>query len=168
MTLPEDTPIMPAATVDVLRVKVNQRIGRVAADHMRVETLRDMVTGDLVAELQTALLAEQLPPETVLLEQEITTPRFASWWQHLRATYRERRWWGWLLGRRRPIRMVDEPHTLRAVVELRSWWTYPNASMVLPGDRFGPPVLHVDRPSPAVRAFPFHGRGGVWPDAPWA
>lgn len=168
MLVPEDSPIMPAATVDVLRVKVQRRVGRVAADQLSVATLRDVITNDLVADLETALLAEALPPETVLLEQEITTPRFASWWQQLRATYRERRWWGWLLGRRRPIRMVDEPHTLRAMVELRSWWTYPNASIVLPGRDFGPPVLHVDRPSPVVRAFPFHGAGGVFPDEPWA
>lgn len=167
MLTPEDSPIMSAATVDVLRVKVNQRIGRAAAQQLDVRMLRDVLTGDLVAELQTVLLAEQLPPETVLLEQEVTTPRFASWWQHLRATYRQRRWWGWVLGRRRPIRMLDEVHTLRAVVELRSWWTYPKASLTLPGGEFGPAVLKVNRPRPQTRLFPFQGGGGVWPDDPW-
>ena len=151
----DSSPIFDVATVEVMRGAVRQRISAYVAESLNVRTYRDMVTQDLIVDLEAALLSEKLPPKTVELEATVTVPRFASWFQQLRATYRQRRWFGWLFGRRRPIRFVDEQHTLRSTVELRAMWTYPNASMVLPGRDFGHAVLNVPPPNMTTRAFPW-------------
>lgn len=128
--------------IERLRVGVRQRISRQVAESMRLETFQDMITNDLVAAMMAELLAERLPPEHVDHTITFDAPRFATWREHFRATYRER-WWGRLLRLRAP-RYIDEPisHTVR--VDVRSHWTYPQATTVLPGRDFGHVVLRAD------------------------
>lgn len=149
-------PDIDTVTLQRLRAAVQVAIGPAAAHDLRMETMRYAMGDAVLAKLETALLAEELPPLEVVDEQRFTVPRFASPWQHFKARYRER-WWMWLLrdfGFMREIRYVDEPHTHTAEVDVRTHWTYPRATTVLPGSQFGHPVLKAQaRQSGAVRPW---------------
>jgi hypothetical protein len=110
---------------------------------MKVDTrMGEAFTDDLVIRMETSMLAETLPPLTLSESDRFTVPRFATWFDHFVATYRGR-WWGRPL-RRHELRYVDEPHTHRTTVDVRTRWTYPRADHVLPGREFGHVVLKAD------------------------
>lgn len=121
---------------------VQRRISRELVVRLSQHDFSSLVARDLVLELEAEVLAETLPPLTLTDRQTFATPRFATWVDHFVATYRQR-WWGRLLRLREP-RYVDEPLTHTVTTEVRSRWTYPQATTVLPGDRFGHVVLKVD------------------------
>lgn len=134
--------------LDMLKVAVAQRIGAQAAHQLAVRAERgDTVLADeLVVRLESFLLAEELPPIGLDDVESFTVPRFATWWDHWKATHREK-WWMWALrdfGWMKTIRYVDEPHRHRTHVKVRTRWTYPRATTVLPADRFGHVVLKSD------------------------
>lgn len=137
--------IPPVVTLDKLRVGVVERIGAQVAHDARLTQISDVVTGDLLINLETLLLADELPPNELVDTVHVTIPRFASPWQHFKARYRDR-WWMWfprdfgLLG---PVRYVDEPYTHSVRVEVRNRWTYPRSSVVLP-DTLGRAVFHAE------------------------
>lgn len=71
--------------------------------------------------LRAEVLAEQLPPQD--LHGWVTTPRWATWRDHLKDTHRHRWWMRWWL-KRHPIRYIDEPHL--AHIDVQTWWKYPH------------------------------------------
>lgn len=93
----------------------------------------------MMYELTTMVLADRID-ETEIREQRSETvyfPRFATWWDHFKATYRGRWWMRW---RRWQVRFVAEDVTVTAkvVVDLTRYHTYPQANIVPP--EFGRPV----------------------------
>lgn len=130
-------------TLEHLRYAVQQSIGPAVAESLTLDERRSVILDGLMYRLEAGVLAEELPPLKVADAQRFTVPRFTSPWQHFKARYRDR-WWMWALrdfGFMRTIRYVDEPHTHTAEVDVRTHWTYPRSNTVLPGDRFGHPVL---------------------------
>jgi hypothetical protein len=154
-------------TLDLLKVTA-QRVLTEEAGHTlaamadwQVRRLFDRWTGDVALSLTSRVLAESLPPAEVShtvagwapLHVEGTVPaaRFATWWDHFKATYRGR-WWMWLLRLdRRPVHYTWEFHRWRydedrqpwqrtVTVSVRNHWTYPRAAIALPPE-FGGPVL---------------------------
>jgi hypothetical protein len=125
--------------LETLRYAVQQRISGYVAESMRAESVQDVMTNDLIMRLEVGVLAETLPPLNLTRADPFTVPRFATWLDHFVATYRGR-WWGRPL-RRHVLRYVDEPHTHRTTVDVRTHWTYPQATTVLPGRNFGHVVL---------------------------
>ncbi len=65
--------------------------------------------------------------------------RFATWFDHWKATYRGRWWMRW---RRWTVRYNIEHHpiTVRVAADLTRYWTYPEASITPP--EFGEPVRY--------------------------
>lgn len=139
-----DSPFGPAftqVTVDRMRVGLQQRVGAYVAESLRMSMERGttVLADEWAARIETELLAERLPPTKLHDAASFTVPRFATWFDHFVATYRNR-WWGRPL-RRHALRYVDEPHTHRTEVVVLDRWTYPRATMVLPGRDFGHVVL---------------------------
>lgn len=131
--------ILNTVTVREIRAQLTQRISRQTAERMNFREFRDVITGDIVAQVEVGLLAEELPPERLTYVAHFDAPRFATWRDHFRATHRAR-WWGRLLRLRKPS-FVDEPLTHVTTVTVRAKWTYPRATTVLPGRDFGHVVL---------------------------
>ncbi len=96
----------------------------------------------MVLELRARVLAEQLPPQTIRHTVRVTVddPRFATWWDAFKATYRERWWMRW---RSWEIRHVKTPVAVerQVVVNVRDHWTYPRAAIQLPESQWGRPVM---------------------------
>lgn len=134
--------------LEALKYAVQQRlpadIGVMVGDTLRIDARMGggFLAEELAMSLTASVLAETLPPLTLRDATPFTVPRFATWFDHFVATYRSR-WWGRSL-RRHVLRYVDEPHTHRAEVGVRTRWTYPRATTVLPGRQFGHVVLKAD------------------------
>lgn len=145
------------------RVKAGAQayLGAESMQRLTLTTREDYIADRLVAQLRTAVLAEHLPPQQVTVEVDYdhpaaggrgvtTDPRFATWWDMFKATYRARWWMRW---RSWPVRTVDTPvrylHTepVRCrhlvSVSLLDHWLYPQCDRVLPGEEYGAAVLHV-------------------------
>lgn len=88
----------------------------------------------MVVELRTSILAEKLPPQHV--RHVSMEPRHASWWDHLKATYRGRWWWPAALSR---VSYVDVP--VVTFLRIRDHWAYPRASLIPPAEGLGRPVM---------------------------
>jgi hypothetical protein len=80
--------------LDALSYGVKFRLGGFAAARLNYRVRRDPVLHDLVYELNTQILGRKGPRK--VYEQSCSATagvvRFASWWDHFKATYR-RRWW---------------------------------------------------------------------------
>jgi hypothetical protein len=129
--------------LDVLKFGVEQRIGASVAASLTARGHRDPLTDSFVQRIEGSLLAEELPPVTMDDVQHFTVPRFATVWDHWKAAHWDR-WYVWTLrdlGWIKPPRFVDEPHTHRTTVNVRTRWTYPRATTVLPANQWGHVVL---------------------------
>jgi len=141
--IPPTTPRSPidpltAAEHDLIldRVKVKAHEDMIALNELRLHVsdpigfIADRVGMRITAEV----LAERLPPRTLTVR--LTDPRWATWWDHLKATGKQK-WWGWWwIGRLRPPRTVDTIVT--GNIRIDTWWSYP-AAHFRPG--LGNPVL---------------------------
>lgn len=125
------------ARLERIRLAVQQQVPGELATGLRYEQFQDVMTDTLVQRLVVDVLAEQLPPHKLDDRQSFTVPRFATWRDHLYATYGGRWWARWM-----PVpRFVDEPHTHVLTTTVRDRWTYPFATTVAPGGPFGHVVL---------------------------
>jgi hypothetical protein len=97
-------------------------------------------TDRLAARLTAFILAERLPPQR--LRGEVQDMRWATWYDHLKATVQDR-WWAAAYVRRWPPRAVEVP--IRVSVPVQGWWTYPHAPYVIGA---GSPVLIFDTGEP--------------------
>lgn len=156
--------------VDRARFRLTRMLSRNVADQL-VASIRDhrdpshahRFADVLSIDFETELLTERLPPDVIRHRVKYEHPeaigrqgvaadaRFARPIDHFTAKYRGR-WWGRLLGlRRREVRyeFVAVPYIVSAPVQcdhevtatVRAAWTYPRATLVLPGSDFGHPVL---------------------------
>lgn len=130
---------MREVVINEVREEYATRISRQMVESLTMRAYRDLVTQDLVAGLECKVLSETLPPQRIISDVTFSTPRFATWRDHFRATYRWR-WWGRLLRLREP-QFIDEPLSHVTQVDVAQRWTYPSADLVLPGREFGTPVL---------------------------
>jgi hypothetical protein len=125
-----------------IREGVHRRISRELVVSLSQQDVATFISNDLVLALEAELLAEELPPVTLTDEQTSVVAVYATWREHFRAAYRET-WWGRLLRMRAP-KMVDQPVKRVVTTTVRQRWTYPQATTVMPGDRFGRVVLKID------------------------
>lgn len=111
------------------------------ADTAEFNVERDYLTDQIVMDMCARVLAEQLPPQTIdyAVRVETTDPRFATWWDHYKATHRARWWMRW---RSWSVAYVDTIVAIDRIVTVavRDNWTYPRAAVRMP-DHFGAPVL---------------------------
>lgn len=118
----------------LLKVKVERQF---SAEVWAMRSMKMHVGYELdkmVAELRTTVLAEKLPPQHV--RHVSMEPRHASWWDHLKATYRGRWWWPAALGH---VSYVDVP--VVTYLHIRDHWAYPKASLIPPENGLGRPVV---------------------------
>lgn len=88
-------------------------------------------------EVSTYVLAERLPPEHVVDEKRLEVRYPDGWWEMFRHTYGDRWWMRWHVARR-PVRWHAEVRHARLKVDLRRFWTFPQASIAIP--ELGRPV----------------------------
>jgi hypothetical protein len=107
-------------------------------DRMRLTSEKDTftLTADLLRlKLETFVLAENLPPQA--FHVRTADPRWATWWDHLKATVRDR-WWARRFVARFPPCTVDTP--VDVTVDVHGMWTYPNTPHLRP-PHLRPPEL---------------------------
>ena len=164
---------MRIVNIERLRIAAQQRVGASVAQSMRVEQIEDVITRDLVVQLEAYVLAEKLPPSEVDVEIKYEhpeaggtdgwtdDPRWATWRDHFWASHRR-------LARlfRRTPRTIMTPVRYRvavpvmcahrATVDIRDHWTYPMSNTVMPPDSgFGYPVLKSQTFSAAEAVNPY-------------
>lgn len=128
-------PLGPAAH-NIILEKIRFKVGRTFPRDITVRVgdpagfLADHLTVTLTAEVY----AERLPQRQVAVQ--LTDPRWATWWDHLKATGKET-WWGWWwIGHLRKPRTVDA--TVTGTIRIDSMWTYPDSPLLREG--LGAPV----------------------------
>lgn len=137
-------PSMEHIALQRLKVGVRQELSRemaTLASTAEFSSMIDHVTDRMVLQLRAHVLAEQLPPQTIQHRVRVETkdPRFATWWDHFKATYQHRWWMRW---REWDVQTVRTPVVVERTVcvSVRDHWTYPRAGIALPSE-FGSPVL---------------------------
>lgn len=95
------------------------------------EIMLSRVIEPMMLELATYLLTEKLGEERIVEERVVDHEclRFATWWDHFKATYRTRWWMRW---RRWEVCFNIEHRPIRARVEvdMTKHWTFPEANIV--------------------------------------
>ncbi|WP_047894532.1 hypothetical protein [Micromonospora sp. RV43] len=130
---PWDIPVARATSQVIvlgeLRHQISEEVGPYAAG--RTELFEQIDSMRLT--LAMSVLAEKLPVERVRKHRRevIQTARFATWWDHWKATYQQRWWMRW---RRWSVRQLVDEHEVEAtaVVDLQRYWTYPRAALPVP------------------------------------
>jgi hypothetical protein len=120
--------------LNVERLARRRELTREFLDRVDGQQRYDRETERLVMTLHADVYAERLPSQQHRIT--VTDPRWATWWDHLKATYRHR-WWAQWWVRRYPPRTVDTPIT--ATFNVRAAWRYPDTPHLRPG--LGTPVL---------------------------
>jgi hypothetical protein len=123
-------------TLAVLRFTTTADLS-LAARNAHLTTHIDREAQHLVARLDAEVAAEHLPPRSFTVY--VPDPRWATWWDHLKATGAHR-WWGRAVARRWPPRTVDT--RVRCDVDVRSYWLYPDTP--LPRSGLGRPVVYTN------------------------
>jgi len=112
---------------------IRESVGPFAARRLQASYLPE----HMMIELKTAILACQMGEERIVEERRAKHEclRFATWWDHFKATYRGRWWMRW---RRWEIAYANEHHELvaRVDVDMTKYWTFPKATIDFP-DEFG-------------------------------
>ncbi len=185
---------LTSVLVEHARRRLRKLVSRNVADQLRISVDRFPGDpqyahhfADVIAvDVETAVLTEKLPPQRITHRVRYEHPeavgqqgvaadaRHATWFDHFVATYRGR-WWGRLLRlHRREVRyqFVPVPYIVsrpvhcdhEVTVDVHAAWTYPRATMVLPGDQFGHPVLAFDRADARSRYRRRPGHQRDWRD----
>ncbi len=103
-------------------------------DRAKLDVIADPLTDHLIFSLKSLVLAEKLVQE----QQTVTLDIPASWWQHFKRDSwlgRHRPQW---MRKRWPVRFT----TMRQTVRFERYRNYPDASIPLPPERFGRPVMY--------------------------
>lgn len=136
-------PAYRTVALERLAYAVRQAIGAelVSAGIAAPEVILEREAHRLVVQLRGHVLAERLPPQQVTADYsgEVEVARYATWWDHYKATFRGR----WRMSWRRwgiRYRWCRYPYRGVAKVAVRTYWTYPQARTPLP-EEFGSPVM---------------------------
>lgn len=101
-------------------------VGRYSSEAMELRRIFD----PMLLELRTFLLTDKLGDKEIREERTVDHEcvRFATWWDHWKATYRGRWWMRW---RRWTVRYNIEHHplTARVSVDMSRYWTFPEADV---------------------------------------
>ncbi len=125
--------------LDPLIAQIRHRLDR--GTYLSQQAQLSYCVEDLTVELKSYVLAHQLPPETIadVITGTVQDQRFATWWDHFKATHRGRCWMRW---RRQWIinyQTVEVPYRHTAQVTVRGHWTFPQARLAYPRE-LGEPV----------------------------
>lgn len=100
----------------------------------RADVYTDRAADRLILQVRADVYAERLPSQTY--HAVVDDPRWATWWDHLKATYRDR-WWARAAVRRWPPRHVLTP--VPVTVDVAARWKYPDTPVYREG--LGRPVV---------------------------
>lgn len=124
------------AVLQALRVGLRHTVaGEFVQDATRFEAHWDYLAHHMLVSIETKVLAEALPPETVTRSERLDVETPATWWQHFKADHPRIA----ARLRLRPVRMTTVSATAHMSVSLQRYWAYPDAKR-LPEARFGRPV----------------------------
>lgn len=141
--------------LNLREVGVSMGISEYILQTMELERVRDEITQQLLYRLRATVYTQSLAPDAVPVSFVVDLPVEHEWqlprgWLDLIRLRHPR--WRRLLGEPRftTVRHTAEiaPHRIRRDVVIEREFAYPDASIVLPADRFGRPVLfeHVRTP----------------------
>ncbi|MGY6019613.1 hypothetical protein [Streptomyces spinosirectus] len=103
-----------------------------------------MAFGQLLFQLRTRLLTDELPPKEFTARDRVTFEVPTSTWQMWKKQH-AKRWYARRLVARWPVRYGPDPDgrgtDAICTFNLERWRAYPRAAVLLPPDRFGAPVL---------------------------
>ena len=115
------------------------RIGTYSSDRLELVKLVE----HMGLELRTAMLADWLGEERIIetRRENHECLRFATWWDHFKATYRGRWWMRW---RRWAVayNIENHPLTARAEIDMTRYWAFPQADIYV--SELGDPVRFVE------------------------
>lgn len=123
------------------RLRFQSRVGiseSVLRSAVRVEDVMADALGNLTMSLNAVVLADKVADETVTVDRWVTYEAFDSWWQHTKAVHFPTLS-GWL---RRPPRQSEHRLHVAVTFEARRFIGYPDATLAVPDDRFGSPVIY--------------------------
>lgn len=109
-----------------------------------IRVQQEMVFGQLLFQLRTKILTDDLPPEQFTAQSQVAFEVPASTWQMWKKRHASR-WYARRIVTRWPVRYEPDPDgrgtTAICTANLERWRAYPQARVQLPADRFGAAVL---------------------------
>lgn len=118
------------AVLERIRLDSWVKITRQVIETVTVEQIVDVLTPDIMLELQAIVLGERVDRQTAVAESEtIDTP--ATWWDHWKQSHVDTPLIGWFV-KRHPPNMVR--HVLRTNIEMARYYMYPQAPIDSLGD----------------------------------
>lgn len=113
-------------------------------DNVEVRVAHEYAFNQLVYQLRTRILADDLPPEQFTAQTQVAFEVPASTWQMWKKRHANR-WYARRIVTRWPVRYEPDPDgrgtTAICTANLERWRAYPRARVRVPTDRFGAPVL---------------------------
>lgn len=124
-------------TLERLKLGLQTNVGAHVRESLTAELDED-IWGGMICRLKADILAEKLPPETIVRSRVFVLDFPASSWQHFKHEHKESWWLGWLV-RRRPVRTEQHKEEATLTVDLDRYRTFPQCNYTFPKD-LGPYV----------------------------
>jgi hypothetical protein len=144
---PLNKQVVEEVTLNEIQYGLSGHLGRYALDEMRLELLRDMMSGGFIAQLRTAVLAKSLPPQKVSKSVDVVFEFPSSPFQHWKMKH-QGSWWLRRFVRWRPVKRDRRVRVVTLAVNLKRYRTFPEANFrPEPGSRFGALMVrqhHID------------------------
>lgn len=145
-TCPDGTYREMSFTVETLGMTTTLDDLPFIAANLRARVIRNEL-GRSVLWIRSRVLSQRIPPQTIHQPASGWTDqqRFATWWDHFKATYRQRWWMRW---RRWAVHYTTDriPFEGRTTIQIHGKWLMPYApALPIPSEfEFGEAVLHAD------------------------
>jgi hypothetical protein len=118
-----------------LRVAGRMRIGPQLLHDMKYTQMLDHLTGDLIAQIETTVLAEQIGGEDIVRSENVVHELSVidGRWQRFKDRHRKSWWLGWFVSWRPPRTITDTKRTTVTLrVGVKDYAAFPQNTRVYP------------------------------------
>jgi hypothetical protein len=143
-----NSPIMPAlreATLEAFRVGATRRLSRQMIENTRLSTWTDLITQDLVIDLEAIVYAHKIAQDTIERDAAMGVAVPTSTWQFFKDAHACSWWFSWFTNRW-PAKTRTITKTVHFKVDVRKYNAFPDAAIQYPPE-LGRPIQWIYYPT---------------------
>jgi len=143
-----DSPIMPAlreAMLQAFKVGATRRVSRQMIENTRLSTWTDLITQDLVIDLEATIYAHKIAQGTIERDAVMGVDVPTSTWQFFKDAHAGSWWFAWFTNRW-PAKTRTITRKAHFRVDVRKYNAFPDAAIQYPVE-LGRPIQWIDYPT---------------------
>lgn len=148
MDLDLNSPIVPApqkCILEAFKVNSRQRLSRQMLERTKISTFTDMITQNLVMDLEATVYAHKVAQDTIERDAAMSVDVPTSTWQFFKDAHAGSWWLSWFTNRW-PAKTRKIGKTVHFKVDVRKYNAFPDAAIQYPPE-LGRPIPWIDYPT---------------------